>query len=99
MTTMQTTIGKDIRFAADLLRAGQLVAIPTETVYGLAGNALNEDAVLSIFKAKNRPFFDPLIVHTHSIDEIRKYTTEIPHRLLPLMKRYMPGPLTVLLPR
>ncbi|MCW3126527.1 MAG: Threonylcarbamoyl-AMP synthase [Bacteroidetes bacterium] len=96
---MHTEIGHNIEEAAALLRAGSLVAIPTETVYGLAGNALNEDAVLSIFKAKNRPFFDPLIVHTHSIDEIRKHVSEIPDRLLPLMERYMPGPLTVLLRR
>ena len=51
-----TQIGTDIRYAAELLREGAIVGIPTETVYGLAGNALNEDAVLSIFKAKNRPF-------------------------------------------
>ena len=96
---MQTIIGHSIKEAADILRAGSLVAIPTETVYGLAGNALSEDAVISIFKAKNRPFFDPLIAHTHSIEEIRKYVTGIPAQLLPLMERYMPGPLTVLLPR
>lgn len=96
---MGTVIGHDIKAAAEILRAGELVAIPTETVYGLAGNALNEDAVIKIFKAKERPFFDPLIAHTHSIDEIRKYVTDIPARLLPLMEQYMPGPLTVLLPR
>jgi L-threonylcarbamoyladenylate synthase len=96
---MQTVIGHDTEAAAELLRAGSLVAMPTETVYGLAGNALSEDAVLGIFKAKNRPFFDPLIVHTHSIGEIHKYVTDIPERLLPLMERYMPGPLTVLLNR
>lgn len=96
---MSTVIGHDIKAAAEILRAGELVAIPTETVYGLAGNALNEDAVIKIFKAKERPFFDPLIAHTHSIDEIRKYVTDIPARLLPLMEQYMPGPLTVLLPR
>lgn len=94
-----TRIGTDIKQADEILRAGGIVGIPTETVYGLAGNALDEDAVLSIFKAKNRPFFDPLIVHTYSIDEIREYVTGIPERLLPLMERFMPGPLTVLLPR
>jgi L-threonylcarbamoyladenylate synthase len=55
--------------------------------------------VLSIFKAKNRPFFDPLIVHTHSIPEIGKYVSTIPAPLLQLMEQFMPGPLTVLLPR
>jgi len=94
-----TQIGTDINRADTLLRDGGVVGIPTETVYGLAGNALNEDAVLNIFKAKNRPFFDPLIVHTYAVDEIRHYVTGIPERLIPLMDRFMPGPLTVLLPR
>ena len=97
--TMQSQIGEDIAKAAELLRAGELVGIPTETVYGLAGNALSDDAALKIFKAKNRPFFDPLIVHIHSITDIANYVTEIPRRLQPLMEQYMPGPLTVLLPR
>jgi L-threonylcarbamoyladenylate synthase len=94
-----TSIGTDISHAAEILRSGQIVGIPTETVYGLAGNALNEDAVLSIFKAKDRPFFDPLIVHTHAISEISRYVINIPERLLLLMEQFMPGPLTVLLPR
>ena len=97
--SFDTKIGTDITFAAKLLQAGDIVGMPTETVYGLAGTALNEDAVLRIFKAKNRPFFDPLIVHTHSIEQIRRYVTAIPDRLLPLMEQFMPGPLTVLLPR
>jgi L-threonylcarbamoyladenylate synthase len=92
-------IGTDIQKAAQLLTARELVAIPTETVYGLAGNALNEDAILKIFKAKNRPLFDPLIVHTHAISEIEKYVTHIPTRLMRLMEWFMPGPLTVLLNR
>lgn len=95
----QTETGTDIKRATEILRSGEVVAIPTETVYGLAGNALNEDAVLRIFKAKNRPFFDPLIAHTHAIGEINKYVSSIPGQLLPLMERFMPGPLTVLLPR
>ena len=94
-----TQIGTDIQYTASLLRDGNIVGIPTETVYGLAGNALNEDAVLSIFKAKNRPFFDPLIVHTHSVSEIGRYVKTVPYQLRPLMERFMPGPLTVLLPR
>ena len=94
-----TQIGTDIQYTASLLRDGNIVGIPTETVYGLAGNALNEDAVLSIFKAKNRPFFDPLIVHTHSVSEISRYVKVVPDQLRSLMERFMPGPLTVLLPR
>jgi L-threonylcarbamoyladenylate synthase len=94
-----TIIGTDIARAASILRSGGIAGIPTETVYGLAGNALDEDAVLSIFKAKNRPFFDPLIVHTHAISEISRYVITVPDRLLRLMEQFMPGPLTVLLPR
>jgi L-threonylcarbamoyladenylate synthase len=96
---VKAIIGKDIDRVAGILRQGGIAAIPTETVYGLAGNALNEDAVVKIFKAKNRPFFDPLIVHTYAISEMGKYVPGIPERLLPLMERFMPGPLTVLLPR
>ncbi len=92
-----TTIGTDIQQAKQLLAAGQVVGIPTETVYGLAGNALNPDAVLKIFEAKQRPHFDPLIVHTHSIAEVSKYAAEIPAKAQLLMERFMPGPLTVLL--
>jgi L-threonylcarbamoyladenylate synthase len=75
------------------------VAIPTETVYGLAANALNEKAVLSIFEAKNRPFFDPLIIHIASIESAQKYATFTDERLLNLAKTFWPGPLTILLPK
>lgn len=92
-----TETGNNINKAKEFLEAGEIVAIPTETVYGLAGNALNEDAVLKIFAAKNRPFFDPLIVHTRSVEEIEKYVEEIPAPALGLIDRFMPGPLTVLL--
>ena len=92
-------IGKDITKAKDLLTAGSLVAIPTETVYGLAGNALNADAVLNIFKTKGRPAFDPLIVHVPSIEKAREYVTEIPPIAIALVNRFWPGPLTILLPK
>jgi L-threonylcarbamoyladenylate synthase len=94
-----TQIGTDTDLAIDWLTRGELVAIPTETVYGLAGNALDSDTVLKIFAAKNRPFFDPLIVHTHSLAVIESLVSSIPDRLRLLMETYMPGPLTVLLPR
>ena len=97
--TLDTQTGRDIAHAAALLQSAEVVAMPTETVYGLAGNALDADAVLKIFKAKNRPFFDPLIVHTHAISEIDRYVKGIPGQLRPLMELFMPGPLTVLLPR
>ena len=64
------TIGKDISKAKTLLEQGQLVGIPTETVYGLAGNALNLDAVAKIFATKNRPDFDPLILHTSGMERV-----------------------------
>lgn len=91
--------GKNIDFAADLLLKGKLVAIPTETVYGLAGNALNEKAVLSIFEAKERPFFDPLIIHLPDIDSVSRYADIKDERLQKLAKTFWPGPLTLLLPK
>ncbi|MCB9074191.1 MAG: threonylcarbamoyl-AMP synthase [Chitinophagales bacterium] len=92
-------IGSNIEKAADWLKKGSVVSIPTETVYGLAANALNETAVLQIFDIKKRPSFDPLIVHIASINEIEKYTLSFPHTLKPLADLYMPGPLTLLLPK
>lgn len=92
-------LGTDIAQAKQLLEQGQLVAIPTETVYGLAGNALNPDAVLSIFKAKERPSFDPLIVHTDSIEKVERWITRFPNPLRTLATAVWPGPLTILLPK
>jgi len=89
--------GTDILRAKALLEAGELVAIPTETVYGLAGNALNAEAVAKIFAAKNRPRFDPLIVHVPDIDKARDYVTGIPEKASLLAKHFWPGPLTLLL--
>ena len=73
-------IGVDIAEARSSLVSGDLVAIPTETVYGLAANALNEEAVAKIFKAKNRPSFDPLIVHTNSIEKVERFVETIPEK-------------------
>ena len=92
-------IGQDIELAADLLQKGKLVAIPTETVYGLAANALDEKAVLTIFQAKARPFFDPLIVHVHSVAAARRYGLLEDPRLVKLAEKFWPGPLTLLLPK
>ncbi|MBN8575462.1 MAG: threonylcarbamoyl-AMP synthase [Cyclobacteriaceae bacterium] len=92
-------IGKDIARARQLLMEGHLVAIPTETVYGLAANALNEKAVLEIFKAKNRPHFDPLIVHVASIEQATTLATSFPQEAKALAKKFWPGPLTLLLPK
>ncbi len=71
--------------------------MPTETVYGLAGNALNTDAVTKIFEVKNRPTFDPLIIHTNSIERIKDYVVAIPLKAQLLAEKFMPGPLTLLL--
>lgn len=90
-------IGKDIAKAKKYLEAGELIGFPTETVYGLAGNALNTEAVFNIYETKNRPEFDPLIVHTGSIDQISQYTFPIDEELQKLADRFWPGPLTLLL--
>lgn len=92
-------IGKDIARAKAYLEQGELIGIPTETVYGLAGNALNPDAVAKIFSVKNRPNFDPLILHTYDLDSVAQFVKEIPAPLQRLAKRFWPGPLTLLLPR
>lgn len=92
-------IGKEIEKARDLLLQNEVVAIPTETVYGLAGNALSEIAVSRIFEAKNRPHFDPLIVHVSSVSEVSNYVEEIPELAFNLMEHFWPGALTVLLPK
>ena len=97
--TTMAKIGTDINHAKTLLEAGELVGIPTETVYGLAANALNEDAVLKIFSAKNRPKFDPLIVHTDTLAKIRPFVRHLPQAALALADRFWPGPLTLLLPK
>jgi L-threonylcarbamoyladenylate synthase len=91
--------GTDIYLAKILLTEGKLVAIPTETVYGLAGNALDEEAALAIFKAKNRPSFDPLIIHISSSHELKKWVTEVPEDAQKLADAFWPGPLTLLLPK
>ncbi|MEQ6167410.1 L-threonylcarbamoyladenylate synthase [Ekhidna sp. MALMAid0563] len=90
-------IGKDISKAKQLLENGEVVGIPTETVYGLAGNALNEDAILKIYSVKNRPKFDPLIAHTNSLDKIEGLVKEIPSKAYELTNAFWPGPLTILL--
>lgn len=93
------SIGVDIKLAKVLLEKGELVAVPTETVYGLAGNALNADAVARIFETKKRPSFDPLILHTDTIEKVRQFVVDIPEPLNILAETFWPGPLTLLLPR
>jgi len=92
-------IGKDVQQAAAFLQQGELVAIPTETVYGLAGNAFDPSAVAKIFAAKNRPSFNPLITHTHNLQQVKKYVKEVPELGRLLAEKFWPGPLTMLLPK
>ncbi len=99
-------IGTNIQTAAELLRKGEVVAIPTETVYGLAANAYNEAAVLKIFQAKQRPAFDPLIVHVHSLEQVKEVVSfseltrkDMRKEAEALMVKFWPGPLTLVLPK
>lgn len=90
-------IGTDIHAAVNCLNEGNLIGIPTETVYGLAANALNPKAVASIFSAKNRPHFDPLIVHIGSALQMEEFATDIPDYARKLAKAFWPGPITLIL--
>lgn len=90
-------IGKDITKAIDLVSRDELVAIPTETVYGLAGNALSKTAASKIFAVKDRPQFDPLIVHVSDLQKAEDYVSEIPEQAQLLAEKFWPGPLTLLL--
>jgi len=92
-------IGKDIVQAVQFLKEDGLVAIPTETVYGLAANAFSATAVAKIFAAKNRPSFNPLITHTHDVEQVKQYVQYMPEAALQLASAFWPGPLTLLLPK
>jgi L-threonylcarbamoyladenylate synthase len=89
---------QNLAMLANKLREGQIVAVPTETVYGLAGNALDSIACRRIFKAKGRPTNDPLIVHIHSFDQLPEIADSNPIALK-LAETYWPGPLTLILPK
>jgi L-threonylcarbamoyladenylate synthase len=95
-------LARAVEESSRLLRSGEVVALPTETVYGLAADATNPTAVLKIFEAKERPFFDPLIVHLPDWEWLYRLT-EIPRRdaalVARLTERFWPGPLTLILPR
>ena len=94
---MKTIIGTNIEDAIRYLRSGEAVAIPTETVYGLAANACNISAVNKIYLAKNRPNSNPLILHFASSEKIHPYVLDFPQELLNLANKFWPGPLTILL--
>ena len=85
--------------AIHLLQKGEVVALPTETVYGLAANALRSESVARIFSLKKRPFFDPLLVHVKNWDDLQKWAHHIPSEAKKLYDQLGPGPLTYLLPK
>ncbi|MCD7958153.1 MAG: threonylcarbamoyl-AMP synthase [Ruminococcus sp.] len=89
----------DLLEAATLLRNGNVVGIPTETVYGLAADATNSDAVRQIFAAKGRPADNPLIIHIAEIDQLYKVASDVPPLAQKLEKQFWPGPLTIILPK
>ncbi|MGE5212973.1 MAG: L-threonylcarbamoyladenylate synthase [Nitrospirota bacterium] len=99
---MKTVVSTDRAAAVELLRRGEVVALPTETVYGLAGDALNPIAVAKIFEAKGRPRFDPLIVHLPNREWLEKIA-DLPTRgrqlVLRLAEKFWPGPFTMVLPK
>ena len=88
---------KDIEEAARVLKAGGLVAFPTETVYGLGGNGLSRDAARKIYAAKGRPSDNPLILHVSKIEEVNPLVESIPEKAKLLMESFWPGPLTLIL--
>lgn len=90
---------EEIKHAAKIIKEGGLVAFPTETVYGLGANALNPQAVARIFEAKERPSFDPLIVHIASLENLQFLTENIDDRVYKLVDKFWPGPLTIVLPK
>ena len=90
-------ISNDIYKAVQFLNNNEIVAIPTETVYGLAANIYSEKAVHAIFELKNRPLVNPLIVHIGSLNDLNKVAEEVPDKAYKLMKRFWPGPLTLVL--
>ena len=91
--------GRDVEHAAHCIREGKLVAFPTETVYGLGADALNPQAVAHIFELKERPSFDPLIVHIAHLDQMSTLVAEADPRVFRIAKKFWPGPLTIVMPK
>lgn len=94
---MKASLQKDIQKAAVILQQGGLVAVPTETVYGLGADASNPDALRKIFRAKQRPMDHPLIVHLGNVAQLPHWAREIPEKAVILAKNFWPGPLTLIL--
>ena len=88
-----------IKVAANIIKKGGLVAFPTETVYGLGADVLNVKAILSLFKAKNRPLDNPPIIHVENLDQVKNLAKEIPIKAKLLIEKFWPGPLTIVFQR
>ncbi|WP_298863655.1 L-threonylcarbamoyladenylate synthase [uncultured Gimesia sp.] len=96
---MNCAISQDITAGAELIRAGELVAFATETVYGLGANALDSEAVARIFEVKQRPHFDPLIVHISNVNQLDQLTLGLSKQAEKLAEQFWPGPLTLVVPK
>jgi len=96
---MKCAINQDINAGADLIRSGELVAFATETVYGLGANALDSGAVAKIFEVKQRPHFDPLIVHISNLNQLDQLTLGLSKQAEKLAEQFWPGPLTLVVPK
>lgn len=92
-------IAKDLERAVAMLKAGNLIGMPTETVYGLAGRADRAETVARVFEVKKRPTFDPLICHFHDAESLKPYVQELPEQFWTLYRYFSPGPLTYILPK
>lgn len=96
---METTLTTSPQLAAQFIRRGEVVAFPTETVYGLGANVFDEAAIRKIFQAKGRPTDNPLIAHVASLEQIQTLTTHLPENAAQLIAAFFPGPLTLVLPK
>ena len=99
MSIISNCTAAAIKNAADTLIKGDLIAFPTETVYGLGADATNEDAIARIYKVKGRPVGHPLIVHISSLVNLDKWARDIPEYAVKLARAFWPGPMTLILPR
>ena len=88
-----------IHTAGDIIKSGGLVAFPTETVYGLGGDALNPDSSRKIYAAKGRPSDNPLIIHICKLEDIYRIVSDFPEKAKKLAREFWPGPLTMVLPK
>ena len=99
MSIISNCTATAIKDAASSLISGNLVAFPTETVYGLGADATNKDAIARIYKVKGRPVGHPLIVHMSSLANLDKWARDIPEYAVSLARAFWPGPMTLILPR